>query len=179
MKKKIIIGVSGGIASYKSADLASKLVQYGMDVNVCMTPNSEKFITPLTFSAITGKETYIDKTIIDEKNTYYPHLYPAIHADIFILIPATANIIGKIANGLADDPVTNTSISLKKECERFFCPAMNNEMWEQGIVQENCVKLKSFGWTQIGPDIGNLACGNTGIGRLSDISKIFEMIINI
>ena len=119
-KKKIIIGVSGGIASYKSADLASKLVQHGMDVNVCMTPNSEKFITPLTFSAITGKETYTDKTIIDEKNTYYPHLYPAIYADVFILIPATANVIGKIANGLADDPVTNTSISLKRECKIFL-----------------------------------------------------------
>jgi len=179
MKKKIIIGISGGIACYKSADLTSKLVQYGMDVDVCMTPNSEKFITSLTLSAITGKEAYTDKSIIDSQNTFYPHLYPAIYADIFVLVPATANIIGKIANGLADDPVTNTSISLKKECKKIFCPAMNNEMWEQNIVQENCLKLKNLGWIQIGPEIGNLACGNIGTGRLSDISKIFETIVNI
>ena len=96
-----------------------------------------------------------------------------------LICPATANIISKICYGHGDDPVSSSALSLKPNCRRIFCPAMNNEMWEQGIVQENCVKLKSFGWTQIGPDIGNLACGNTGIGRLSDISKIFETIINI
>ena len=112
------------------------------------------------------------KKVTGPLNTFAP---PAIS----IASESTLAFETVVFPGLLILPVTNTSISLKRECKRFFCPAMNNEMWEQGIVQENCVKLKSFGWTQIGPDIGNLACGNTGIGRLSDISKIFETIINI
>tara|TARA_B100000925_G_scaffold260321_1_gene216385 strand:+ start:857 stop:1396 length:540 start_codon:yes stop_codon:yes gene_type:complete len=179
MKKKIIIGVSGGIACYKTADLVSKLVQNNFDVNVCMTPSSEKFITALTFNALTGNETYTQNTLLDSQNTYYPHLYPATSADIFILIPATANIIGKIANGLVDDPVSSTSLSLNKECKKFFCPAMNNEMWDQKIVQNNCSKLNDLGWIQIGPDNGNLACGNIGKGRLSEIEEILKIILSL
>ena len=106
-------------------------------------------------------------------------MWPATSADIFILIPATANIIGKIANGLADDPVSSTSLSLKKECKKFFCPAMNNEMWDQKIVQNNCSKLNDLGWIQIGPDNGNLACGNIGNGRLSEIEEILKIILSL
>ena len=171
MNKKILLAISGGIAAYKSADLASQLIKKDFDVHVCMTSTAEKFITPLTFEAITGNPTHSPG---NNNSSTYSHLYPATDVDLFIVCPATANIISKICYGHGDDPVSSSALSLKPNCRRIFCPAMNNQMWEQKIVQINSEKLISYGWEKVGPESGRLACGSTGLGRLSDL----EIIIN-
>lgn len=178
MKKNILIGVCGGIASYKAADLVSKLVQLNYNVEVCMTKTATNFITPMTFSALTGQRTILsDSKNFNSKEELYNHLYPSTTIDNFIIIPATANIIAKIAYGFADDIVSASAISLKKECRRFFCPAMNTQMWDQSIVQENCKKLINNGWKIINPQSGTLACGEQGFGKLADTNKILDTII--
>ncbi|MFL2859756.1 MAG: flavoprotein [Pontiellaceae bacterium] len=173
MKKKVLLAVSGGIAAYKSADLASQLVKSNFDVYVCMTVTAEKFITPLTFEAITGNSVHSPN---NSKPSTYSHLYPATEVDIFIISPATANILAKVCYGHADDPVSSSALSLKNNCRKIFCPAMNTQMWDQHIVQNNINKLIDYGWEKIGPEFGRLACGTTGNGRLSDVNTIMSHI---
>ena len=106
----------------------------------------------------------------------YPHLYPATEADVFIVLPATANAIAKLANGFGDDILSTSALSLGKICKRFFCPAMNSQMWEQPVVQDNVEKLKKYGWIQIGPNDGLMACGDLGAGRMSEPEQVLEII---
>ena len=175
MKKKILIGVCGGVAAYKAADLVSNLIKKDFDVTVCMTKSAEDFITPLTFSALTNKKTLTSGSVdLNSKESIYEHLYPSLLVDYFIVLPATANIISKLSNGLADDPVSISALSLNPSSKKIFCPAMNNQMWENSIIQENCKKLISHGWAQIGPESGRLACGNIGMGRLAKIDMILK-----
>lgn len=179
--KKILIGISGGIAAYKAAAVVSKLAQAGHDVRVIMTESATKFVTPLTFAALTQKKVLcrmFPDEINGEKDTIYPHLYPATEADLFLVLPATANVIAKLANGIGDDVLTTSALSLKPDCKRFFCPAMNSQMWEQLIVQDNLNKLQKYGWTSIGPNDGRMACGDTGSGRMSEPEQILEIIFN-
>ena len=181
MKPKVLIGITGGIAAYKTADIVSQLVKANVDVRVVMTAAATKFIAPLSFAALT-RQKVITSTFPDnntgEMDVIYPHLYPATEADAFVVVPATADSISKLAHGFGDDIVCCSALSLKPDCKRIVCPAMNTQMWEQPIVQENARKLLKMGWHQVGPEKGRLACGTYGYGRMSAPSAITEIILN-
>lgn len=179
MMKKILIGISGGIAAYKAAQVVSALRQAGHDVQVAMTPAACRFVTPLTFAALSQKDVRTElfpAHPTSEKGQIYPHLYPAVDADLFAVLPATADIIAKLAYGFGDDIVCASALSLKKECVKIFCPAMNTQMWDHPAVQENTRTLEARGWQRIGPDEGRMACGTEGAGRMSDPAIILNAI---
>jgi phosphopantothenoylcysteine decarboxylase/phosphopantothenate--cysteine ligase len=175
--KKILIGVTGGIAAYKAASVVSALKQAGHDVQVAMTPAACKFVTPLTFAALSQKEVRTElfpEHPTADKGQLYPHLYPATEADLLAVLPATADIIGKIAHGLGDDIVSTSALSVN--CKKIFCPAMNSQMWDNAIVQENVQTLEKHGWQRIGPEEGLMACGTQGVGRMSPPESIIKVI---
>ncbi|MBC8206264.1 MAG: phosphopantothenoylcysteine decarboxylase [Kiritimatiellaeota bacterium] len=177
--KKILIGVTGGIAAYKAANVVSALKQAGHDVQVAMTPAACQFVTTLTFAALSQKEVRTElfpKNPTSDKGQLYPHLYPATEADLFAVLPATADIIGKFAYGFGDDIVSASALSLSADCPKLFCPAMNSQMWDNPVVQENVQTLETRGWQRIGPEEGLMACGTTGAGRMSDPKTILEAI---
>ncbi len=174
-----LVGVGAGIAAYKTVDMVSQLRKTGADVHVTMTENAQKFVGPLTFSGVSGHHVLTNSFPVLTKGTredFYPHLYPATYADCFVLAPATANLIGKMVQGLGDNIVTTSILSLSKSCHRFFCPAMNVEMWENERVQSNIKVLEHDGWQRIGPETGLLACGMEGIGRMAEPSTIVQTI---
>jgi len=181
MKPKVLMGITGGIAAYKTADIVSQLVKAKVDVRVIMTEAATRFVAPLTFAAL-SQQKVITSTFPDnntgEMDVIYPHLYPATEADAFVVAPATADSIAKLAHGFGDDIVCCSALSLKADCKRIFCPAMNVQMWEQPIVRENADKLLKMGWHQIGPEKGSLACGTYGYGRMSSPSAIVQVILN-
>lgn len=181
MKPKVLVGISGGIAAYKAADVVSQLVKANCDVRVIMTGSATKFVGPATFAALTQEKVLT--SMFPESNSggmdiIYPHLYPATEADAYLLVPATANTISKIAHGLGDDLVSCSALSLKKDCKRIFCPAMNFQMWENPVVQDNVKKLLHYGWHQVGPEKGRLACGTAGYGRMSTPTVISQIVLN-
>ena len=169
--KNILIGVAGGVAAYKVVEVASRLRKDGHVVQVAMTEAATRFVTPLTFAAVSGRGV-LDRLFPAEPPTemkaMYPHLYPATEADIFLAAPATADLIGQLAHGLGKDPVTASALSLRPDCLRFYAPAMNVEMWEQPAVRRNVEILRELGWRRIGPAVGHLACGMTGAGRMEE-----------
>lgn len=169
--KTIVIGVTGGIAAYKAAELVSKLKKLHAEVHVIMTDNAKEFITPLTLQTLSQNKVI---TNMFEKITDWEieHISLAQKADLFIIAPATANIIGKIANGIADDMLTTTIMAAKAPV--LIASAMNTNMYENQIVQSNISKLKKLGYYFIDPDTGMLACGQEGKGRLADIDDIIE-----
>jgi phosphopantothenoylcysteine decarboxylase/phosphopantothenate--cysteine ligase len=171
-KRQIIVGVCGGIAAYKSADLVSKLVQSGAGVTVCMTNDAQKFVQPLTFEALSGKKVRTE--IFDLADSSDPqHIALTEQSDLFIIAPATAHTIAKIAHGFCDDIISLLAIAAA--CPILLAPAMNNHMWENPIAQENVKKLSANkNYHLIGPDEGWLACRNTGPGRMSEPTKILE-----
>ncbi|QHI67922.1 flavoprotein [Tichowtungia aerotolerans] len=178
--KKILIGVTGGIAAYKAASVVSALKQAGHDVQVAMTPAACRFVTPLTFAALSQKEVRTELFPAhpsSEKGQLYPHLYPATEADLFAVLPATADIIGKFAYGFGDDIVSASALSLSADCPKLFCPAMNTQMWGNPVVQENVQRLEKRGWMRIGPAEGLMACGTTGAGRMAEPSTIIQTIL--
>ena len=180
--KRILIGVTGGIAAYKAASVVSALKQAGHDVQVAMTPAACKFVTPLTFAALSQKEVRSElfpENPTSDKGRLYPHLYPATEADLFAVLPATADIIGKFAYGFGDDIVSASALSLSASCPKIFCPAMNSQMWENPVVQQNVQTLEKRGWQRIGPEEGLMACGTTGAGRMSEPETILETIQSI
>ncbi|MDY6855361.1 MAG: bifunctional phosphopantothenoylcysteine decarboxylase/phosphopantothenate--cysteine ligase CoaBC [Thermodesulfobacteriota bacterium] len=174
--KKIVIGVSGGIAAYKSAELVRKLVNMSVEVKVIMTRSAQEFITPLTFQTLSGNKVNTGMFSLFE-DASIEHIALANWADIFVVAPATANIIGKISNGIADDSLSTTIMATKVPI--LIAPAMNTNMYENRIVQENIKDLKSMGYHLIGPDSGDLACGTQGPGRLADIEYVIEEIDSI
>lgn len=181
MKPKVLIGVTGGIAAYKAADIVSQLVKTDVDVRVVMSEAATRFVAPLTFAALSQQKvltSIFPENSTGEKDVIYPHLYPATEADAFAVVPATANAIAKLAHGMGDDIVSCSALSLKPDCKRIFCPAMNVQMWEQPIVRENARKLLSMGWHQIGPEQGRLACGTHGYGRMSTPTAIAQIILS-
>lgn len=171
-EKNIILGVTGGIAAYKAADLASYLTQLGAKVHVILTKSAQEFISPLTFSALTGLPAAGDLFSAD----YGPlkHIELATAADAFLIAPATANVIGKLAAGLADDLLTTTALAVT--CPRLLAPAMNANMYAQQVVQENIALLCRRGWELIAPEAGRMACGAVGLGRLADKDKIVAFL---
>lgn len=171
--KSIIIGVSGGIAAYKTAYLVSALSKTEADVNVIMTENACEFISPLAFETLTGNKCYVDTF---DRNFKFDveHISLAKKADIFMIAPATANVIAKIANGIADDMLTTTFLASK--CKKIVSPAMNTAMFENQITQDNIAKLKKYGIGVVEPQNGLLACGDTGAGKMPEPDFLFDVI---
>ena len=177
--KRLLIGISGGIAAYKAASVVSALRHAGHDVQVAMTPAACQFVTPLTFAALSQKEVRTElfpAHPTSDKGQLYPHLYPATEADLFAVLPATADIIGKLAYGFGDDIVSASALSLPKKCVKIFCPAMNTQMWDNPVVRENVQTLEKRGWQRIGPETGLMACGTEGAGRMSEPETIVKYI---
>lgn len=171
--KSIIMGVSGGIAAYKTAYLVSALSKTEADVNVIMTENACEFISPLVFETLTGTKCYVDTF---DRNFKFDveHISLAKKADIFMIAPATANVIAKIANGIADDMLTTTFLASK--CKKIVSPAMNTAMFENQITQDNIAKLKKYGIGVVEPRNGLLACGDTGAGKMPEPDFLFDVI---
>lgn len=173
--KTVVVGVTGGIAAYKAADLVSKLKKLGAEVHCIMTKGAQAFLTPLTLRTLSGNQV-VTEMFTEPKVWNVAHISLAEKADIFLVVPATANIIGKIANGIADDFLTTTVMASKSRV--VFVPAMNVNMYENPILQENIKKLKKVGYEFIAPIEGNLACGYTGKGKMEEPEKIIEYILN-
>jgi phosphopantothenoylcysteine decarboxylase/phosphopantothenate--cysteine ligase len=171
--KKIIVAISGGIAAYKAADLVRAFVKKGAFVKVIMTENATKFITPLTLQTLSSNPVFIDMFSLI-KESEISHISLAQYADIFVVAPATANVIGKIASGIADDLLTTTIMATKSPV--LICPAMNTNMYTNAIVQENIAKLALRGYYFVDPQCGELACKATGSGRLAESSDIIEEV---
>lgn len=170
---KIAVGVTGCIAAYKSAEVVSRLIKKGADVTVIMTKSAQEFITPLTFGTLTKNKVICDMFTMPDYSKV-EHISVASDADVFLVCPATANIIGKVASGIADDFLSTTIMATKSPV--IFAAAMNNNMYENPIVQSNINKLKAYGYDFIEPDEGPLACGTSGKGRLAEYDKIIETV---
>jgi len=174
--KNIVIGITGGIACYKVCEIISYLVREGANVDVIMTKNSIEFITPLTIETLSKNKVIIDM-FEQKEHIEVEHISLARKADLILVVPATANIIGKIANGIADDMLSTTIMATTSKV--IFAPAMNNEMYNNKIVQDNIKKLKKYGYEFIDPVEGNLACGYKTIGKLAKKETIIEFIKNV
>ncbi len=172
-KKKIVLAVSGGIAAYKAATVASRLYQSGYEVKVILTQSAQKFITPLTFQTLTRQEVYTD-TFEEKEPAVVSHIDLGDWADLVIIAPATANVIGKLANGIADDMLTTTLLATKADV--LVAPAMNVNMFNHPAVKKNMETLSTFGWRFIEPNEGLLACGWIGKGRLAEPEELIESV---
>ena len=172
--KTVVLGVTGSIAAYKIANLASSLVKKGANVHVIMTKNATNFINPITFETLTGNKCLVD-TFDRNFEFSVEHVSLAKQADIFMVAPASANVIGKIANGIADDMLTTTIMACK--CHKVISPAMNTNMFENPIVQDNLEKLKKYGYEVIDPASGYLACGDTGAGKMPEPTVLESYIM--
>ena len=172
--KTILLGVTGGIAAYKAAALASALVKQHAAVEVVMTENATKFITPLTFEQLTGR-----RTMVDTFDRNFPHnvahISLAERTDLLIIAPATANVCAKLAHGLADDMLTTTALACR--CPKLIAPAMNTNMYENPVTQDNLQILRRYGWEVIEPASGRLACGAEGKGKLPEPELLLEHIL--
>jgi len=174
--KEIIVGITGGIAAYKTAELVRELTKKGANVHVIMTKNAMEFVTPLTFQTISGNPV-IHEMFELFKGSKIGHIALSDIADQTVIVPATANIIGKIANGIADDFLT--TMIMATTVPILFVPSMNTKMWESRMVQMNIDKLKDAGYDFLEPGVGDLACGTVGKGRLPAIDEILEKMEDI
>ena len=174
--KKITLGITGGIAAYKAADIANILTKERADVKVIMTKHATEFITPLTLQLL-SKNKVITDMFEEDNSKIVNHIYFAQEADILVIAPATANILGKVANGIADDILSSTIIASTKPV--LFAPAMNEHMYLNPIVQNNIKKLKEYGYYFIEPQTGHLACGTKGVGKLAKTKDIVDKIKEI
>ncbi len=169
--KNVLLGISGGIAAYKSASLCSMLVKNGCDVQVIMTENATNFIAPATFEALTKHRTLIDT--FDRNHEFSTeHISVADKTDLVLIAPATANVLAKFAHGIADDMLTTTVLAC--DCHKIAAPAMNTRMYENPVTQNNLNALKTYGWDILEPGSGRLACGDTGKGRMPEPEFLFE-----
>ena len=174
VKKHVILGVTGSIAAYKAVDIVRRLQEKDIDVTVLMTASAEKFITPLTFETLTRRTVYRD-IFVHAGEWDVAHVSLAQAADIYLIAPATADIIAKIACGIADDLVACTAVATKKQI--VIAPAMNVDMFSNKIVQENIAKLKAHGVKFIEPKESRLACDVVGKGALADVGVIVEEVV--
>ena len=171
--KNILLGVTGGIAAYKIANLASMLKKHGANVKVIMTENACQFITPMTFETLTAQKVYTD-TFDRNFEFKVDHIEHGKWADVFLIAPATANVIGKLANGIADDMLTTTALAMR--CPIVVSPAMNTTMFENKVVKHNIMKLRTYGMDIIMPASGHLACGDSGAGKMPEPEMLLEYI---
>jgi len=172
-KKCVVLGVSGGIAAYKACEIASRLTKGGADVRVVMTKNATEFVSPMTFETLTGNRAAVD-TFDRNFEWNVEHVALAKQADVFLVAPATANVIAKFACGIADDMLSTTILAAK--CKKLVAPAMNTGMLENPATQRNLETLRRDGFTVIEPESGRLACGDNGAGRLADIDVILDAV---
>jgi len=169
--KNIVLAVTGSIAAYKAVDLASLLTRQGCNVNVVMTKDALHFITPLPFKTLSRHPVVVD--LYDEEEGWKPaHIQIADEADLLLIAPATANILAKLAHGIADDALTCIALALRPEAQILIAPAMNGKMWEHPATRQNVATLKSRNVEFIGPDAGLLSCGYEGMGRLWPVEQI-------
>ena len=173
--KTIVLGVSGGIACYKAAALASLLVKQHASVQVIMTENATKFVSPITFEQLTGQKALTDTFDRNFRHSV-EHIAVADRADLVLIAPATANVIAKLANGLADDMLTTTVLAC--DCPKAIAPAMNTKMYENPVTQDNLQKLRHYGWEVAEPGEGHLACGAQGKGRLPEPEQLLELCLH-
>lgn len=174
--KTVVIGVSGGIAVYKALDVISRLRKLGVNIHVIMTKSATEFVTPLSFQSLS--QNYVVCDMFEEPKTWdVEHISLAKKADVFLVAPATANIIGKIANGIADDMLTTTIMATKGKV--LIAPAMNTNMYENPIVQKNISTLKELGYNFVEPESGRLACGDIGKGKLATPETIVDDVVNL
>lgn len=171
--KTVVLGVTGSIAAYKMANVASALIKEGADVHVVMTKNATNFINPITFETLTNNKCLVD-TFDRNFQFHVAHVSLSQKADVFMIAPASANIIGKLANGIADDMLS--TMALAADCKIIVAPAMNTHMYENRIVQDNIEKLKGYGFQLVEPAAGRLACGDVGAGKLPDEEILLEHI---
>lgn len=172
--KHVLLGVTGSIAAYKIANLASMLVKLNADVHVIMTKNAEQFISPITFETLTGNKV-IDDTFERNSGYHVAHIAMAAEADVVMIAPASANVIAKLAHGIADDMLTSTMLAVTAPI--LLSPAMNTHMYENPITQENIEKIKNLGYKIIEPADGYLACGDTGKGKMPEPEVLCECIL--
>lgn len=175
---RIVLGISGSIAAYKAADLASQLIKRGHDVHAVMTGSATEFITPLTLQTLTRNPVLV--SLEDEKNSWKPgHIELADRADLLVVAPASANCLGNFAHGLAPDPLSSVYLALPRTKPVLIAPAMNGKMWQHPATQRNVMQLLEDGCRFISPAEGDLACGYQGIGRLAPIEDILSVIVDI
>jgi phosphopantothenoylcysteine synthetase/decarboxylase len=171
MKKNIVLGVTGSIAAHRAADLASQLTKQGCSVHVVMTADAQRFITPLPFKTLTRHPVVTD--MYDEEEGWKPvHVRLADEADLLLIAPATANIIAKLASGIANDALSCVALALNPRAKILISPAMNGKMWLHPATRQNVATLKSRGVEFIGPEKGMLSCGYEGLGRFWPVDKI-------
>jgi phosphopantothenoylcysteine decarboxylase/phosphopantothenoylcysteine decarboxylase/phosphopantothenate--cysteine ligase len=176
--KKIVLGVTGSIAAHKAADLASLLTKAKHDVRVVMTTDAQHFITPLPFKTLTRNPVVTN--LYDEEEGWQPaHIRLADEADLLLIAPATANVIAKLAHGIADDALSCIALALNSQAGILIAPAMNGKMWRHASTRANVKVLKSRGAEFIGPDEGMLSCGYEGVGRLWPVEKIAEHALKL
>lgn len=174
MSKQIVMGVTGSIAAYKAAEIVRGLMKEGYELHVIMTKSAEEFITPLTFQTLTKNKVYTDMfERIDAPDVR--HISLAQRADLVLLAPATANLIGKLANGIADDMLT-TVVMAAWQKPTVLCPAMNTAMYQNPIHQGNIRKLREIGYQLVEPKSADLACGDVGKGALADVADIIQHV---
>jgi phosphopantothenoylcysteine decarboxylase/phosphopantothenate--cysteine ligase len=176
--KNIVLGVTGSIAAYKAADLTSRLTKQGANVNVVMTADALRFITPLPFKTLSRHPVVSD--LYDEEEGWKPtHVRLADEADLLLVAPATANTIAKLAHGIADDALTCIALALNPKAKALVAPAMNGKMWLHPATQQNVSVLKSRGVEFIGPEEGMLSCGYEGLGRLWEVENIVTRALEL
>jgi phosphopantothenoylcysteine synthetase/decarboxylase len=174
--KNVLLGVCASIAAYKACDIIRRLQEAGCNVKVIMTKEAKEFITPLSLASLSGKPVLCDMFEITDGSWQMPHISLARESDVFLIAPATANMIAKLALGLADDLISCTALSMQGVL--LIAPAMNDEMYQSRTVQKNCKELKSMGASFIEPKVGKLACGVTGVGHLADVEDIVKAVLN-
>ena len=178
MGKNIVLGVTGSIAAHKAADLASLLAKQGCEVRVVMTADALRFITSLPFKTLSRHPVVTD--LYDEEEGWRPtHIKLADEADLLLIAPATANIIAKMAHGIADDAITCIALAINAKAKTLIAPAMNGKMWLHPATQQNAASLKARGAEFIGPDEGLLSCGYEGLGRLWPVEKIAGRVMDL
>src|SRR6266404_2935058 len=176
--KNVVLGVTGSIAAYKAVDLASLLTKQGCDVHVVMTKDALHFITPLPFKTLSRHPVVID--LYDEEEGWKPaHIHLADEADLLLIAPATANILAKMAHGIADDALSCIALALRTEAKVLIAPAMNGKMWRHPATRQNVTTLAGRSVEFIGPDAGLLSCGYEGMGRLWAVEQISRRVIEL
>jgi len=176
--RNVVLGVTGSIAAYKAADLTSRLAKQGCSVHVVMTADAQRFITPLPFKTLSRHPVVTD--LYDEEEGWKPtHIRLADEAGLLLVAPATANVLTKMAHGLADDALTCIALALNPQAKILIAPAMNGKMWLHPATQQNVATLKSRGAEFIGPEEGMLSCGYEGIGRLWEVEKIAGRVLEL
>jgi len=172
-KKEVLLGITASIAAYKAPEIIKRLKEEGFEIEVIITENATKFISPLTLEIILQKRVYVD--LFDQRYEFSPqHISLSERADLILISPATACIIGKVASGACDDLLSCTILASKAPV--IFCPAMNENMYKNRVVQENVSKLKRLGYRFIPPIKGRLACGKVGLGHLAEIETIVKEV---